>query len=103
MSGLISPLEHRYRVWLVRCDCWRPGGWNDMPPEAVAVEEGDIGSMSADEAAHFVRGFNETMLLARRQLWAIPVAVVIRYEGDLSPGHSVESSMIAHEVLASPD
>jgi hypothetical protein len=86
----------RYRVWIARFEDWRPTRWSEMPPRAHAVEPALAGCLTREQAAHFVAGFNEAMLVEAAsaggaRLWAVAVPVVPRYEGDFEPGQSIES------------
>ncbi|HEX4000633.1 MAG TPA: hypothetical protein VHX65_18945 [Pirellulales bacterium] len=78
-----------FRIWVVRCEQWRPAAWDELPPHAVAIEAAEATPLSAGEAARFLEGFNGTMLTRRSRLWAIAVPVTIRYEGDLRTGQTV--------------
>lgn len=86
--------RQRYRVWLVGFAAWEPQRWSDVPPEAVALEAAEDAWFSLDEAAVFVRSFNSAMLAHPKRIWAIPVPVVVRYEGDLTAGQTIEADAI---------
>ena len=48
--------------------------------------------MSARQARLYTQSFNRTILAARRQVWAVAVPVIVRYEGDLLPGQGLGQS-----------
>ncbi len=83
-----------FRIWVVRVEPWRPGGWDDLPPRATAVEPAEQGSFSAPDAARFLEGFNGTMLSRSARLWAVAVPVSIRYEGDQCRGQIVSRTSV---------
>ncbi len=83
-----------FRIWVVRYDRWRPAAWNDLPPQAVAIEAAEAAPLSAAEAARFLEGFNGTMLARPARLWAVAVPVTIRYERDLRAGQIVRRSNV---------
>lgn len=83
--------QQKYRVWLVGFGDWQPERWSDVPPESVALEAAEESWLSIEEAAVFVRSFNSAMLTHPKRVWAIPVPVVVRYEGDLTAGQTVEA------------
>ncbi|MBX3411561.1 MAG: hypothetical protein KF708_02495 [Pirellulales bacterium] len=89
-----SERGQKYRVWLVGFGEWEPERWSDVPPESVAIEAAEEGWLSVDEAAVFVRSFNTAMLTHPKRVWAIPVPVVVRYEGDLTAGQTVEAEAV---------
>jgi hypothetical protein len=96
-----------YRVWIVHYQDWRPHCWNEVPPQYRAVELAVGGCLSQDAAAHWLEGYNAAMLSNEAtlfdearlsdddrlsddaKLWAVAVAVQLRYEGDLAPGEIV--------------
>jgi hypothetical protein len=78
-----------YRIWVVRCERWRPAAWTDLPLRSIAVELAEPQAMPADQTLPFLEGFNRTMLDRRARLWAVAVPVTLRYEGDLRPGQIV--------------
>ena len=79
-----------YRVWLVGYEEWEPRVWNECPPRGVVLEPAEEGWLRADEAAVFLHSFNTAMLRHPKRIWAVPVRVVVRYEGDLSSGDPLE-------------
>lgn len=94
MPGSVTEKTPVFRIWLVRYGRWQPASWDEMPPRARALwpVEG-LEPLPAAEAAAFVRQFNEQMLVRPKHIWAVPVAVVPRYEGDLRPGQPLEPPM----------
>jgi hypothetical protein len=81
--------QQLFQVWIVAYENWQPAAWNDVPPRAVALEPAEPALLTAVEAAQFVAGFNQTMIEEPRNLWAVPVPVVLRQECRLVPGLSV--------------
>ena len=79
----------RYRVWLVAYRHWQPRNCSDAPPNAVALEPAEDGTMSARRAARYVAAFNRAALGGRRRVWAVAIPVVLRYEGDPRPGQNL--------------
>jgi len=86
--------QQRFRVWLVGFGDWQPERWSDVPPESVALEAAEDSWLSLDEATVFVRSFNSAMLTHPKRVWAIPVPVVVRYEGDLTAGQTIEGDAV---------
>lgn len=79
-----------FRVWITTYEAWRPARWNEVPPDATALELFEDAAYSAQEAAQVVRGFNSAVLGQDRRIWAVAVPVVIRYEGDAHRGANVQ-------------
>lgn len=75
-----------YRLWISRYESWAPSRWDDVPPEALALEPAIDGVYSSAQAAAFVEGFNTEMLRDAQRRWAIAIPVTVRYDGDLEPG-----------------
>ena len=86
-----------FRIWIADCSDWRPSGWNDVPPRAVALEPAEEGCLRADEAREFLAAFNAQMLSSPRQIWAVALPVSIRFEGDPTPGQQVSGHRFARE------
>ncbi len=84
-----------FRVWIARYDDWRPGRWDDVPPQARAVEPAVPECLTIDAAAQVIEGFNSGMLCDTGKRWAVAVAVNLRYEGDPAPGEIVAACRIA--------
>lgn len=82
---------------------WRPVQWNQLPPQATALELIDEALYSAEEAAMFLQGFNTLMLDHDRPIWAVAVRVTLRYEGDAQCGMSVQGHAFARESSASDE
>ena len=78
-----------FRVWIASYDNWRPAGWDETPPVAVAVAPAEHDCFTADEAAAYLAGFNTCASDDSPGLWAIAVPVAIRYEGDPLPGERI--------------
>jgi hypothetical protein len=87
------------RLWIVTYADWRPTRWNEPPPSATAVELVEDALYSADEAALFLEGFNESMLEHRQPIWAVALPITIRYDGDAQAGMSVRGYAFA-DVMA---
>jgi hypothetical protein len=76
----------RYRVWIASYKDWAPQNCRDVPPDAVASEPAEPGTMSAAQAARYVEAFNRTALARQRKLWAVALPVTLHYEGEPVPG-----------------
>lgn len=94
MPGTKQDGFQAYRVWLIGYDDWVPRRWNDRPPRSVAIEPAEQGWLPADEAAVFLHSFNSAMLRHPKRIWAIPVRVAFRFEGDLDAGQIVDGDEI---------
>jgi len=86
--------RQKYRVWLIGFQDWQPERWSDTPLESVALEPAEDAWFTVEEAAVFVRSFNEAMLTHPKQIWAIPVPVAVRYDGDLAAGQAIDGDTI---------
>ncbi len=80
-----------FRIWVLKYYDWQPQTWSEVPPRGVVLEPAEPGCLSENEAAVFVETFNQSMLQARRNLWAVSVPVAIRYVGDLRPGQVLQA------------
>ncbi|HUT88356.1 MAG TPA: hypothetical protein VMY37_02570 [Thermoguttaceae bacterium] len=77
----------RYRVWIVAYRHWQPPSCSDVPPDAVALEPAEEGTLSAPEAARYVEAFNRAVLGGRRRIWAVAIPIGgVWYEGEPRPG-----------------
>ena len=77
----------RFRVWIVAYRHWQPPSCSDVPPDAVALEPAEEGTLSARQAARYVQAFNRAVLGGPRRIWAVAIRVVgVRYEGEPRPG-----------------
>lgn len=86
----------RYRVWIVRCEGWRPAdGWRDAPAGAIAVEPAERGTMSARQARRYVEAFNRSAQNGPRKIGVVALPVAIRYLGDPQPGEAIVTSPLA--------
>ena len=79
----------RYRVWIARVADWQPRSCADVPPTAAAVEPAETGTLSARQAARYVRAFNRVVLRGHVKVWAVAVPVAVRYDGDPVPGQPI--------------
>jgi hypothetical protein len=83
----------RFHVWIVECPDWRPRHWSDVPPRGAVVDLADQRAMTDREAAAFLEGYNGAQLTgetaASQQFWAVAREIVVRYDGDFSPGETV--------------
>ena len=95
MIKLRHNLRQAYRLWVSRYDNWAPARWDDVPPQAVALEAAVDGVYSAAQAAAFVEGFNTEMLRDPQHRWAVAVPVRVRYDGDLHPGQRFTRRMVS--------
>ncbi len=89
-----------FRLWIATYRDWKPLRWNDVPPEATALEPVDEATYSAAEAALFLQGFNSAMYGSARSVWAVAVPVALRYEGDARPGDVVHGFAFDDEPAA---
>ena len=76
----------RYRVWIVQYQGWRPEGWHDVPPGAIAVEPAERGTMTARQARQYVETFNRAVQSGPQTVWAVALPVTIGYVGEPKPG-----------------
>jgi len=84
-----------YRVWIAAYRNWRPESYRDVPPpEAVALEPAETGTMSARQAARYVEAFNRASLARRAETWAFAIRVAVRYDGEPRPGRSLAEAGI---------
>jgi hypothetical protein len=105
MAMKSAPNDERptLRVWIVVAEDWRPTTAFDVPPAATALFPAADRCMTAHEAAHFIAGFNEQMLvhsvgasgavLERR--WAVARRVELRFDGDFEPGEQLSADAFA--------
>jgi hypothetical protein len=94
----------QYRVWIVRYRGRPPRGPAETPPRCWALEPAEDQAMSAREAADYTAAFNGAILAGQgarhgrvprrgpRKVWAVAVAVTLRYDGDLQPGQGLTQS-----------
>ena len=75
----------------------------DVPPRAIALEIVEDVLYSANEAAIFLHGFNGCMLTDDQSIWAVAVPVVVRYDGDATPGMPVKGHAFASTSPAQAD
>jgi hypothetical protein len=85
----------RYRVWIVRYEGGRPGGWRDVPPGAIAIEPAERGTMTARQARRYVEAFNRAAQDGPQKNWAVALPVSIRYVGDPRPGEPLGATAAA--------
>lgn len=76
-----------FHVWLTEYDGPRPRRWSDVPRRARAVEPAEPHCVTAAAAREFVEGFNRVR--RRDRLWAVAVPVVVRIDGEPSPGEEI--------------
>jgi hypothetical protein len=99
---MLSATENRdgwFRVWLAGCGDWNPTVWSDVPPLAIAIEPAEPHCMTRSEAAHYVESFNRAMIEQSKRLWALPVKVAVRFDGDWTPGQPIGIDVIAAQLL----
>jgi hypothetical protein len=90
MQNMTTGGQPMFRLWIATYVDWRPSHWNQTPPQATAVEPVENALYSDDEAALFLEGFNQSMLLEDGpRIWAVAVPVTVRYDGDARPGRPV--------------
>jgi hypothetical protein len=78
-----------FRLWIATYADWRPGRWNETPPQATAVELVADATYSAAEARLFLEGFNTQIVTGDQPLWVVAIPVTLRYEGDAAPGDRI--------------
>lgn len=78
--------QRLFRIWLAEFGDWRPATWQDLPPQAKALEPAMAACVTARDAALYVEGFNTTALTRQSRVWAIAVPVAIEYRGDVAAG-----------------
>ena len=93
-------METRYRVWIVRYQQWQPSGWHDVPPEAIAVEPAEPGTMTGRRSRRYVEAFNRAARDARQGIWAVALPVTVRYLGDPQPGAAIATRAEKSPLLA---
>ena len=76
----------RYRVWITAVSDWQPRDLSDLPPTAVAIEPAEEGTLSARQAAGYIRAFNRALPGKHPKVWAIAFPVTTRYEGEPERG-----------------
>jgi hypothetical protein len=86
-------VQRAFRVWVVGYRDWQPTDCLDVPPAAKVLELAEAGCLSEVDARRYLKSFNKTMLDQQSGLWAMAVAVSIRYEGDLLQGTTVEGQV----------
>ena len=79
-------------MWIVGYEDWQPVDWHDAPPHARAIELAAEDCLSLSEAMAYVEEFNRSMLAAATPLWAVPMPVAVRFEGDAEAGRMIEIS-----------
>jgi hypothetical protein len=76
----------RFRVWIAVYRDWQPGHYRDLPPQAIALEPAEPGTMSARQARRYVGAFNRVALARGKKVWAVALPVAVSYRGDARPG-----------------
>jgi hypothetical protein len=89
MRATQSDGHSEFRVWITRYDCRRRTADRGGPIAAVALEPAEDGTMSAQQAAEYVRAFNQAALAAARTLRVVALPVTVRYDGDPQPGETL--------------
>lgn len=95
-AGAIMELlrkEPLFRVWLAGYGDWQPSGWQDVPPQGVAIRPLAKECLTATEAEEFVESFNRQMLREPKNLWAVPVPVQLVVLGEPVPGELFTSGI----------
>jgi hypothetical protein len=83
-----------YRVWIAAYEDWQPRHCRDVPPESVALEPAEEGTMSAQQAARYVGAFNQAALARRRRVWALALPVTVRYQGEPRSGQRLRAEQV---------
>jgi len=89
MVKLGHDAQQMFRVWIAGYRDWQPARWYDLPPRLTALELADEKCLTAAEAASYVAAYNGAMLMQPHERWAVPVPVVLHYDGDLHPGQDI--------------
>lgn len=89
MTGQNGRRPGRYRVWLAAYQHSAPQRDSDVPPDAVALKPAEPGTMSARQAARYVRAFNRAARAGGTRTWAVALPVAVRYDGEPRPGQSL--------------
>ncbi|MFH1924710.1 MAG: hypothetical protein ABIP48_33075 [Planctomycetota bacterium] len=97
MTDYYNDPSGRHRVWIAGYRDWKPGGYSEVPPDAVALEPAENGDLSAREAARYVEAFNRAALAGRRKIWAVAVPVAVRYDGEPCPGQPLADAALPEE------
>ena len=79
-------MDARYRIWIVRYEGLSPGSPHDIPPNAIALELAEQGTMALPLARRYVEAFNRAVERRARKVWAVAVPVQIVYAGEPQPG-----------------
>lgn len=75
-----------FRIWITRFHRWQPRSWQDLPPEATALELAEPDCFTAVEALAYLEGHNSVALGRQDRCWAVAVPVVLTYQGEPQPG-----------------
>jgi len=81
----------RYRVWIAAFCERRPEDLAGVPPEKVATEPAEKGTMSARQAARYVRAFNRVAVAGGRKVRAVALPVRVLYDGEPRPGQKLDN------------
>jgi hypothetical protein len=98
MLNVIDNREGWFRVWVASYGDWNPKVWSDVPPVAVAIEPAEPHCMTENEAALYVEAFNRAMLQQSKRLWALPVRVSVRFDGDWVRGQAVDGELLKAQL-----
>ena len=95
MNDLSASRPELFRIWKVRGPAdWQPTTWDELPPNALALEPAEAECFSADRARSYLAGFNQQMLGDRLRLWALAVPVQVAYDGDLRAGDRLDGRQL---------
>jgi hypothetical protein len=98
MNTALGDSPKLFRLWIATYTDWRPSRWNQVPPQATALELVEDRLYDAREASLFVEGFNRAVIDANRPVWAVAVPITVRYLGDVEPGMSVVGYVFAESL-----
>ena len=86
MNRRASGSRPRFRVWIAAYQDWQPRDCRDIPPQVVPLEPAEANLMTSRQARRYVEAFNRIALTCPRKIWAIALPVVVRWDGEPSPG-----------------
>jgi len=91
-----------FHVWITKVDRWQPGSWQDLPPEATAIELAEVGCFNEAEALAYLEGHNTAALACRDRRWAVALPVVLSFAGDPCPGEVIFPQRMALSPATAP-
>ena len=101
-SGCYNDRSGRYRVWIARYCDGTPQTCRDVPPDPLALEPAEEGTMSARQAARYVEAFNRAARVRRLRILAVAIPVTVSYDGEPRPGQSLADTGIGRPQPSPP-